>query len=177
MKVINLCGGPSSGKSTTCAGLFYLMKINNYKVEQITEVAKELVWDGLNNVLNTEQNYILGLQNRKLARVQDKVDYAVVDSPLFFSQLYAPENYFPSFNQFCLEQFNYYDNINILLKRPEGRVFETIGRIHNEDESLDLHYKLENILKINNIPYFEVIADKEAPFKILGYIESMKNSI
>ena len=43
--VINLVGGPGSGKSTTAAGLFFLMKIRGLRCELVTEYAKELSYD------------------------------------------------------------------------------------------------------------------------------------
>lgn len=43
--VINLIGGPGAGKSTTAAGLFFLMKCAGLKVELVTEFAKELSYD------------------------------------------------------------------------------------------------------------------------------------
>lgn len=41
--VINLIGGPGSGKSTTAAGLFFRMKSMGVRCELVTEYAKELV--------------------------------------------------------------------------------------------------------------------------------------
>ncbi|TYO65512.1 hypothetical protein FXV83_16395 [Bradyrhizobium hipponense] len=43
--VINLIGGPGSGKSTTAAGLFFLMKLAGLKAELVVEYAKELSYD------------------------------------------------------------------------------------------------------------------------------------
>ena len=45
MIVINLFGGPSSGKTTMAAGLFRLLKTMNKKVELVQEFAKDLVWE------------------------------------------------------------------------------------------------------------------------------------
>jgi hypothetical protein len=45
MKVINLWAGPGAGKSTTAAGLFFLMKLTGRRVELVTEYAKEVVYD------------------------------------------------------------------------------------------------------------------------------------
>ena len=45
MKVINIFGGPGTGKSVTAAKLFAELKIQNKNCELITEYAKELVYD------------------------------------------------------------------------------------------------------------------------------------
>jgi ATP:corrinoid adenosyltransferase len=67
MKVINIFAGPCAGKSTTAAGLFYLMKVSGYNVELVTEYAKDMTWEGRHNILG-DQLYILAKQNRRLER-------------------------------------------------------------------------------------------------------------
>jgi predicted ATPase len=59
LKVINLYGGPGTGKSTTAAALFALMKREGYNVELVTEFAKDLVWTERNKELG-DQIYIFG---------------------------------------------------------------------------------------------------------------------
>ncbi len=44
MTIINLLGGPGSGKSTTAAGLFNIMKTEGMSVEFAGEFAKDLTW-------------------------------------------------------------------------------------------------------------------------------------
>ena len=43
--VVNLTGGPGSGKSTLCAQLFYILKSKNIDVEMATEYVKDLVFE------------------------------------------------------------------------------------------------------------------------------------
>ena len=43
LTVVNFFGGPGCGKSTTAAFLFGHMKVSDYKVELIHEVAKDFV--------------------------------------------------------------------------------------------------------------------------------------
>ena len=94
LKVINLFAGPGAGKSTTRAGLFYLMKQNRYNVEETTEYAKDLTRDKDVSILS-DQLYILAKQNRKLNRLQGKVDYALTDAPLLLNVHYTPIDYLP----------------------------------------------------------------------------------
>ena len=68
MVVINLWGAPGSGKSTTAAGLFFLMKINKYKVELVTEYAKDLVWNG-HEAMFGNQISIFAEQNWRIHRL------------------------------------------------------------------------------------------------------------
>ena len=75
-KVINLYGGPSSGKSTQASGLFYKMKQQGYNVELVNEFAKECVWED-NVPMLKDQLWVLAHQHRKLVRLRDKVDYII----------------------------------------------------------------------------------------------------
>jgi len=80
MKVINLFGGPGSGKSTTAAGLFQKMKLKHMSVELISEYAKKLVYSNrLENMLD-QQEYIFAKQNNMLHMLRDKVDFVITDS-------------------------------------------------------------------------------------------------
>ena len=44
-KVINLVGGPGSGKSTAMAGVFYNLKRLGVNCEMVTEYVKDKVWE------------------------------------------------------------------------------------------------------------------------------------
>lgn len=132
MKVINFFGGPGCGKSTTAAGLFYTMKKQNYRVEMVTEYAKELVWENSREVL-ADQLYLLANQNRRLERLRGKVDFVIADSPLLiaahYGRLYGnhPEIIVP----LCFDIFHTYDNINIVLGR--NKPYVKLGRLGDEE--------------------------------------------
>ena len=89
MKIINLFGGPGTGKSTTAAHLFAIMKWQGMKVELVSEYAKELTWDGRSNVL-LDQLYVLAKQNRKLERLKNHgLDFVITDSPILMGLAYT----------------------------------------------------------------------------------------
>jgi len=53
--IINLFSGPSGGKSSIAAGLFYKMKRNGLSVELVPEVAKDYVYEErLNKMLDRQ---------------------------------------------------------------------------------------------------------------------------
>ena len=105
MKVINFFGEPGSGKSTAAAGLFYLLKQKKYNIELVTEFAKDLVYDEHYKALSS-QNFVFANQEYRLSRLESSVDYAIMDSPILLSAIYAPEGYPGSFINFCYDMFS-----------------------------------------------------------------------
>jgi tRNA uridine 5-carbamoylmethylation protein Kti12 len=65
MKVINLFGGPSTGKSTTAAYLFYYLKNKNLNIEYVREYAKDVVYEGSYHKLQN-QIYITAKQYKRM---------------------------------------------------------------------------------------------------------------
>lgn len=167
MKVINIFGGPAAGKSTTACGLFFLMKINNFKVELVTEYAKDLVHEGRTRTLSN-QIYVFGKQNHRVERLRNQVEWAITDSPLILSSIYAPGDYPQSYHQMVLDFWNRYQNICIFMKRPQS--YETYGRIHDQMQALEIDEKIKNYFVANKIKYFEVDANPNAPEVIIDLL-------
>jgi len=155
VKVINLFGGPGSGKSTTAAGLFYFMKMRHQSVDLVTEYAKELVWEGRLQEMLDKQEDIFVEQQKRIRRLRNNVDYAIVDSPILFSYIYpkmneqqrgvSPWPALDAFLDFVVAVNDTYDNINIFLERPTH--FETNGRDHNLEESQAIDEAIKNSLR------------------------------
>jgi tRNA uridine 5-carbamoylmethylation protein Kti12 len=132
MKVINLFGSPGTGKSTTAAGLFFLMKTAGLSVELISEYAKQMVWDERSRMFQ-DQIYLTAKQNHKQDMLRGKVDYCITDSPLLLGLHYAAPDYYPSYRVLLKEIWNSYENINFFLTRVKPYV--AVGRNQNEEES------------------------------------------
>lgn len=169
MKVVNLFGGPGSGKSTTAAGIFYEMKLFNRNVELITEYAKELVYSDRVTFLNSKQEYVFAKQHLRQFILKDKVDWAITDSPLLLSLIY-PKIYNTSpgehFDSYVIETFNRYDNINIFLERPA--TFSNVGRVQTIEESIRVDNLIIDALNNAGIKYETVKADRDVVDVILG---------
>lgn len=144
-KIINLFGSPGAGKSTHRARIFAEMKIAGYKVEEVTEYAKDIVWEDRTNLFE-DQLYILAKQNRRLSRLLNKVDFVVTDSPLLMNVVYANENviFNETLKRLTIEIFNSYDNVNFFLNRTH--LYQNYGRIHGEDHSNQLSVNIKNAL-------------------------------
>jgi nicotinamide riboside kinase len=168
MKVINLIGGPGSGKSTTAAGLFNLMKLEGIKCELVVEYAKEIVYEGRKT---DDQLYILAQQNRRLRRLEKHVDYVITDSPLLLSIIYA-STYPSSLHQLVMDLYWQYDNKLFYLKR--NKPYEKYGRTQTLEEAVDLDKSIKKMLKKRKIPYEEILGDKDAPVEIFDKLFEIK---
>ena len=165
MKVINLFGGPGSGKSTLRSGLFYQMKISGINCEDVTEYAKDITWEGHFNLLS-DQLFILAQQNRKLERLREQIDWVITDSPLLLNLQYAKLDYLPnSFRNLVLELWNSYDNYNVFINR--NHEYSGIGRSQNEEEALLINNQLKILLNENNIKFSNVNSHDNAIETIL----------
>lgn len=169
MKVVNLFAGPGAGKSTTAAGLFHIMKQEGYKVELVTEYAKDIVWADRHKELN-DQLYISAKQNHRLFLLKDKVDYCITDSPLLLCIVYSrmmPQSFFP----FMKDLFHEYDNLAVILNRTKPYVL--FGRSQTEDEAKDLDRQIHSLVT-SCVPPNAIMTtngDSDAPAQILRWIK------
>lgn len=173
MKVINMFGGPGSGKTTTAAGLFYFMKLQHRTVELIPEYAKSLLWSNRLEDMQDQQEYIYAKQNHMLHRLRDKVDYAVVDSPTLLSYCYTSYSEVPwpardAFKAFVIASFHTYDNLNIYIDRPDQ--YEETGRLQTREQAEELDETVRRSLVMLGIPYIVIKADDKIIENILTII-------
>lgn len=170
MKVINIYGGPGTGKSTVAAEVFVAHKKSGYDVELIPEYAKSMVYEKRFNILGEDQLYILAKQHRCIYRLLDQpMDYVIVDSPIINSAAY---NLHTNLNQDILnllvrELDRKYDNINIFLERNPDYGYNPNGRLQSTTEEAD--QKADDIrqrLAHFNIDYTTMINDEHTVEKI-----------
>ncbi|QCE34454.1 hypothetical protein FAI40_03370 [Acetobacteraceae bacterium] len=146
MKVINLIGGPGSGKTTTASHIFALLKEKQIgRVELVGEFAKDVVYDEAFSLFK-DQLFILAQQNHRLERLRDKVDYAIVDSPLPLILAHADGIAF-NMKRIVTEVFNSYDNINFVLEREASLPYEEYGRYETLEQAKELDKKMVEIFK------------------------------
>jgi hypothetical protein len=146
LKVINLFGGPGCGKSTTAADVFARMKMEGFEVELILEYAKSRVYEEHSSVF-ADQAYLFAKQLRQFHRLEGKVEWAVCDSPLLLSVMYAQEyDYrYQTFIPFVYEASSCFNNFNFFLKRPTS--YNPNGRLHTEDQARELDKQCEEVLR------------------------------
>ena len=152
-KFVNLFGGPSVGKSTIAAALFVEMKRAGYKVELVTEVAKDYVWEDRQTTLAI-QPYITIKQFRNLARLKGKVDYVITDAPILLGCVYADlyASHLPaSYKEFILDLHKQEldPSVNIVLHR----VFEydETGRYQDKSQAEEIDLAISEVLQSNGL--------------------------
>ena len=149
--IINLIGGPCCGKSTAAAGLFYALKKLQVNVEMSSEWVKSKVYEESYHCMD-DQLYIFAKQHHKLFVLQDKVDVIVTDCSLLNSLVYGERDDY--FDALVLNQFNKFNNLNIIIKRKQE--YDTNGRIENKDEAIKCDSMYKQIMNKHNIPYLEI---------------------
>lgn len=149
MKTINLFGSAGAGKSTTALGVAHILKINGYKVEYVSEYAKQLVMSGCQNLLS-HQEHVFTNQLFQMNILKDKnLDYIVTDSPLLLSAFYGNKYNTSTENleKLVFEHFNKFNNINYFIERIHE--YDPVGRIQSEEESSKDSEDLMRFLNIN----------------------------
>jgi hypothetical protein len=90
--VINLFGGPGSGKTNTCSALHSALKSEGKSIEQSLEHPKELMYDDRYKNRRPslyEEVWFFGEQCRRLTIYLGNVDLVVTDKPLLMNAWYA----------------------------------------------------------------------------------------
>lgn len=168
LTVINLWGGPGTGKSTTAAGLFNLMKLKKHNVELVTEYAKQMVWERQHHTVFKNQILMLAKQDQKQRVLVDQMDFCITDSPILMGLTYAPEDYYVNFEPLIKEVFDSYNNINIFLRRVKE--YNPVGRNQTEQEAIEKDLEIKNLLDSHGISYTVVKADEIAHEEIYNII-------
>ncbi len=147
---INLFGGPSAGKSTIAADLFSILKRSNEfgTVELVREYVK--AWAYQKRIpQGFDQHYIFGKQlHAEETALRGGAKLIVTDSPIFLSYIYSLQNNVLSHEAFLstVKAFNkVYPSINVFVRRG-SKSYDTTGRFHTLEESLDLDSIIEKEL-------------------------------
>lgn len=90
MILFNIWGSPGSGKTTTAAELFVLLKKCHYNVELVGEEARTNIYNGSTCQLDDNQFVISGKQyERVYCLLRSGVQIAISDSPIQQGSLYS----------------------------------------------------------------------------------------
>lgn len=166
MLLINLFGGPRTGKSTGAAYIFSQLKMAGVNAELVTEFAKDKVWEENKEVFKNKA-YIFGKQYFKISRCADKVDVIITDSPLLLSIVYNDNPVLgDSFNETVKNVFSSFNSMNYILSREKE--YNPVGRNQTESEAKEVDVQVRAMLDQEKIPY-EVVAGNELGYDYIVY--------
>jgi len=151
--VINLIGGPGSGKSTTMAGVFYALKKHGVNCEMATEFTKDKVWEEEYRIMD-DQLYIVGKQFHRVCRLIEKVDVVIMDTSILSSIIYDKTKS-KALKDLCWEQFQRFDNLVFFIDRDDVK-YQTEGRRENLEQSLAIDKAYKELMEEYHIPYITV---------------------
>jgi nicotinamide riboside kinase len=150
--VINLFGGPGSGKSTLCALVFGKLKMMGVNCEMATEYVKDIVWEESFKKMEN-QIYIFGKQHSRVNRLLGKVDIIITDSPLLNSVVYDISKN-PYLKDLVIYEFKNLNTLNFYVKRKFD--YRPDGRVQDLDQAREVDIEYLNLIKENNIQFYDI---------------------
>jgi nicotinamide riboside kinase len=162
--IVNLYGGPGTGKSTTAAGIYYYSKLDGINSELVREYVKKWAWEN-KQITKYDQNYILAKQISAQSALYNKVPLIITDSPIWLSPIY--ENKYQG-NTKTLDVINNHItqatndgviNLHFFIKRSKS--YEQAGRYENEEHAKQIDADIINFLTAQNINFTIVQEDTE----------------
>lgn len=148
-RVINLYGGPGTGKSTAAAALFSLLKTKGVNAELVREYVKDWSWID-RTPQRFDQVHFLGEQFQRESILHGKVHTIVTDSPLyinaFFSNMFAPDLGLVSFinNLYKVQEAEGIKHVHVFLKRTKA--YNPAGRWQTEAQASAMDGNMQRFL-------------------------------
>lgn len=170
--VINLTGGPGTGKSTLCAQLFYLLKSQDVDVEMATEYVKDLVFEESFKKIEN-QIYIFGKQHNRLYRLNNKVKVIITDSPLLNSIVYY-NGHNPHFEPLVIWEFKQMNNLTFYLERSFDYVQN--GRMQTLEGAKQVDENYKELLNKYDIEFTSISSPYQIEEIVEKIISSLKNT-
>ncbi len=153
-KLIQFFSGPSSGKSGLAYKLAGELKSRSINCELVTEVAKDVTWEENFHQLKN-QFFIVAKQFDRIRRLEDKVDYIIMDAGLIQNIPYFKDSrYAAELTQIMINLHNSYDTINFFIQRPDN--YETDGRKESVEESKTIDDITRKILLDQGVNWVEL---------------------
>ena len=164
--VINLIGGPCSGKSTIAAELFARLKKMGIHCELVSEYIKDRIYEE-NQTMPKNQIAIFGMEHYNISNKLGKVDVIVHDGSFINNIIYKTEEN-KYFDDLIISEYKRFWNLDFFIKR--GNIeFETYGRIHNLKQSKELDKTIKETYDSYELSYIEVEA-RDAVDKIIPIV-------
>ena len=164
--IINLIGGPCSGKSTIAAELFARLKKMGVHCELVSEYIKDRIYEE-NQTMPKNQIAIFGMEHYNISNKLGKVDVIVHDGSFINNIIYKTEEN-KYFDDLIISEYKRFWNLDFFIKR--GNIeFETYGRIHNLKQSKELDKTIKETYDSYKLSYIEV-ESRDAVDKIIPIV-------
>jgi len=164
--VINLIGGPCSGKSTVAAELFARLKKMGVHCELVSEYIKDRIYEE-NKTMPSNQIAIFGMEHYNISTKLGKVDVIIHDGSFLNNVVYKVGDN-KEFDDLIISEYKKFKNLDFFIKR--GNIeFENYGRIHNLKQSKELDKIIKETYEKYGLSYIEVEA-RDAVDKMIPII-------
>ena len=175
-RIIALYGGPGISKSTTCAGLFYKLKMAGYECEMNREYIKDWVWED-RLPRDGDQSYFFSKMSRRERIYMGKgMDFIITDSPLILTHFYGLR--YDKFEQLFNTSLSMLKNHHSICKENGYKVdhfllnrvkkYSPLGRLQTEEEAKQIDGEIEEMLQSFGIKYTKVDADDDCVDNFIG---------
>lgn len=156
-KVINLYGGPGTGKSTNAARIFTILKDKGVEVELVTEFAKDCVWEKRLFTLEN-QVYVFAKQYHRIHRLLGQVEFIVTDSPILQGCVYDDSGS-TELQDLVLHCHRQMETFDVCLLRTKK--YQPNGRMQTEADAVNLDRKIRDKLAELGVRYHITSANRE----------------
>jgi nicotinamide riboside kinase len=171
--IINIYGGPSAGKSTSAAYLYYLLKVQGENTELVREYVKTWAWE--NRPFSAyDEIYFLGKQVRHESMLFGKVNWIVTDAPVYMTAYYA--------SLYCSPQLAHgisqaaqafykqaeedgHQHLHVMLRRTKP--YQADGRYQTEEQALNIDRGVVEMLDKLRVPLINTAPEEAALTNIL----------
>lgn len=179
-RIICLWGGPGTGKSTTCAGLFNIFKKAGFNAEMNREYVKEWVWEG-RKIHDGDQVYISAKQAKKEASyIRQGVEIIITDSPIALTTFYGSihDKYEREYNasrlivkqhhSLCKDHGYKVDHFFLVRQKA----YNPSGRLQDEIAAREYDERIKTFLQEFPINFETVICGGDVEHQIFDYVKT-----
>lgn len=155
---VSIYGGPGSGKSTTRAESFAILKKDHVEIEEVGEVAKDYVWEKALGKLEF-QPLMMAKQMWRERRLEGQVDAIITDTSTLLSLIYGAEEHgvTPEFREWIIAEYLKALRLDFFLERNPNIPYNPNGRNQGDLETARVYD--DGILRVLDevgMPYHRV---------------------
>jgi nicotinamide riboside kinase len=165
-----LYGGPGTGKSTTAAQVFALLKQRELNVEIVHEVAKDLTWEQ-RHVALSHQPYIAAKQMFRMDRLYGRVEGIVTDTSPLLGYIYGKGLTQP-FKDWLLDDYQRRRTLDVFIERNPRRPYNPNGRRQSEESAVAADSAIRGLLRDLEISHYVLPLDERLPHRVADLAES-----